>query len=286
MKETEMRNESSLHIDEMSVGEMLEVIQRENVNAVNAVGAALPSIERAVCAIEPNMRAGGRLIYVGCGTSGRLGVLDAAECPPTFGVSAELVVGIIAGGDSSLRRASEGAEDDRESGARALKERGLGSFDCVVGISAAGGAEFVIGALEYASSLGCVTVAITNNPDTEIERLARFAIVARTGAEVVTGSTRMKAGTAQKLILNMLSTSLMIRLGYVYENLMINLRPSNKKLRERVKGIVCELADCGSETAETALEGNGWEIRGAVDDIKGRGNSPRKDKKYEEKGGD
>lgn len=275
MKETEMRNAGSAHIDEMSVREMLELMQRENMNAVDAVGAALSGIERAVCAIEPELRAGGRLFYVGCGTSGRLGVLDAAECPPTFGVPEGMVVGIIAGGDASLRRASEGAEDDRESGVRALKEHALGVHDCVVGISAAGGAEFVIGALEYASSIGCITVAVTNNPDTGLERVAGIGIVARTGAEVVTGSTRMKAGTAQKLILNMLSTSLMIRLGYVCENLMINLRPSNRKLRVRVVSIVCELAGCEPEAAEAALESTQWSIRDAVDMLRGRGNSPR-----------
>lgn len=269
MRETETRNERSRHIDEMSIGEMLDVMQEENLNAVRAVEAAIPSVERAICAIEPQMRAGGRLFYVGCGTSGRLGVLDASECPPTFGVSSELVVGVIAGGDASLRSASEGAEDDYESGVRAIRDHALCAKDCVVGISAAGGAEFVIGALEYANSIGCVTVAVTNNPDTELERVARVSIVARTGAEVVTGSTRMKAGSAQKMILNMISTSLMIKLGYVYENLMINLRPSNKKLRERVKRIVCELGACDAGAAETALDRSDWRIREAVDLLRG-----------------
>ena len=265
MLDTEKRNDKTTHIDRMSVGEMLLVMQSENEYAVKAVETVIPQIEKAVSAIEVNMKKGGRLFYVGCGTSGRLGVLDASECPPTYGVSPDLVVGIIAGGDKCLRNASENAEDLGENGIEDIKKYKLTKEDSVVGISAAGGAEYVVKALEFANRAGCVTVSITCNRDTKMSRVAGYSIEALTGPEVVTGSTRMKAGTAQKLILNMMSTALMIRMGYVYENLMINLRPSNIKLRNRMVGIVCSVLGCGEEKAKDYLDRGGWVIKNAIE---------------------
>lgn len=268
MLKTEQRNERTMHIDRMSTVETLQAIQYENVRAVNSVEAAVPSIAKAVDGVLPRMRRGGRLFYVGCGTSGRLGVLDASEIPPTYGASPDLVIGIIAGGDSALRTASEGSEDSSTRGREDLAKYALTENDSVVGISAAGGAAYVLGALDYANSCGAYTVALTSNENTPIGKIASCEIVTDTGAEAITGSTRMKAGTAQKLVLNMISTSLMVQLGYVYENLMINLKPTNIKLRKRMIGIVCDLTGKDESTAEALIEKNGWVIRNAVDDAK------------------
>jgi N-acetylmuramic acid 6-phosphate etherase len=207
---------------------------------------------------------GGRLIYMGAGTSGRLGVLDASECPPTFGVSDDVVIGIIAGGDSALRKASEGAEDDKNAGENDLKKINLTDKDVVIGISAAGGARYVINALLYAKSIGCKTIGITSNENSLLDRTSDISIVTDTGAEVVTGSTRMKAGTAQKLVLNMLSTCAMIKTGKVYENLMINLKPTNEKLTGRMIRIVSEIKGISEEQAKKLLDNNEWNIRKAV----------------------
>ena len=262
---TEMRNPSTTHIDCMSTMEMLECIQRENENAVNAVRQAMSQIEAACDVIAERMLQGGRLIYVGAGTSGRLGVLDASECPPTFGVSRDTVIGIIAGGEKCLVQAAEGAEDSYESGIKDLKDKHLTKDDVVVGISAAGNAQYVIGALDYANELGAQTVGITSNEDTLITKSAKNSIITDTGAEVITGSTRMKAGTAQKLILNMLSTVTMIKLGNVYENMMINLRPTNDKLTLRMIRIVTEIIGVSEEEAKALLENSDWNIRNAVE---------------------
>lgn len=264
MLRTEMRNPRTTHIDQMDTMDILRCMQAENLAAVQAVERPLPSIAAAVDAITAAFQAGGRLFYIGAGTSGRLGVLDAAECPPTFGVPADKVVGIIAGGDASLRRASESAEDDPQAGAADLRQYALTAHDVVVGISAAGGAAYVLRALEYAAGQGCVTVGITSNEGSPLDMAAAISICTDTGAEVVTGSTRLKAGTAQKLVLNMLTTASMIRCGYVYENLMIHLRPTNSKLRKRMIRIVCELAACDEYTAEQRLIANGWDIPKAV----------------------
>ena len=231
--------------------------------------AALPQIAPVVDRIVRGMKEGGRLIYAGCGTSGRLGVLDASECPPTYGVGPDLVIGVIAGGDHALRSAVEGAEDSREAGLAAMAALVLRPQDVVVGISAAGGAAFVLGAVEAAKKAGSAAVALTCNPDTPLERACDFAIVVRTGPEAVTGSTRMKAGTAQKLVLNMLSTCAMIQTGKVRENLMINVRPSNQKLRDRAARIVCQLAPVTREQAENALERSGWDVARALDSLEG-----------------
>ncbi len=211
------------------------------------------------------MSRGGRLIYIGAGTSGRLGVMDAAECPPTFGVSHDMVVGIIAGGENSMTRAAEGEEDNEAHGVRDVKERGLSSDDVLVGISAAGSAAYVVGAMTHGKSVGCVTIGLTCNRGSAIDRLADISICVETGAEVITGSTRLKAGTAQKMILNMLSTCAMVKTGKVYENLMINLKPTNRKLRRRMISITEELTRLPSAEAERLLETHAWNIRAAAD---------------------
>ena len=261
---TEMRNPNTTKIDRMTTAEMLESIQKENENAVLAVREALDKIEIACDIIAGKLLLGGRLIYVGAGTSGRLGVLDAAECPPTFGVSKDMVIGIIAGGEKCMFQAAESAEDSYESGIKDLKDKQLTKNDVVVGISAAGNAQYVVGALDYANELGAATIGITSNEDTLITKSAKISIITDTGAEVITGSTRMKAGTAQKLILNMLSTVAMIKLGNVYENMMINLRPTNDKLTLRMIRIVMEIIGVSEEEAKRLLEESNWSIRDAV----------------------
>ncbi len=265
MLSTEARNPHTTHIDRASTEEMLLMIQKENQRAVDAVGEALPAIAAAIDCIVEGMKQGGRLIYMGAGTSGRMGVMDATECPPTFGVESELVSGLIAGGRECMFRAAEGEEDQGPRGVEDLKARGLRPADRIVGISAAGNAAYVADALAYARSVGCMTVGLTSNPHTRLALESDIAIITETGAEVITGSTRMKAGTAQKLVLNMLSTCAMIRLGHVRENLMINLRPTNQKLRRRVISIVMELCDYDEATAITELERHDWVIRAVVD---------------------
>ena len=218
MLRTELRNENSTHIDQMTSLEMVQLMNKENMNSVLAVEAALPQIALAVDAAAKAIGNGGKLVYIGAGTSGRLGVLDASECPPTFGVDHETVQGIIAGGPERMFKAGENAEDVYENGVADV-EKVLKAGDVLVGISAAGGAKYVIGALEKAKEMGCTTVSVSSNPDTAIEKVADIAIVCDTGPEVVTGSTRLKAGNSQKFVLNMLSTCAMIKTGKVYENL-------------------------------------------------------------------
>lgn len=264
MLKTEMRNEASRHVDKMSSGEMVALMQRENKNAADAIDTELERIAEVIDRASERMKAGGRLFYIGAGTSGRLGVLDASECPPTFGVSPETVIGIIAGGDGALRRAAEGAEDNAEAGKRDILSHSVTPLDTVVGISVAGGAEYVLGALRAAKEIGALTVAITSNAGSPLDRLADISICPDTGAEVITGSTRMKAGSAQKMILNMISTGVMVKLGHVYENLMINLKPSNIKLRGRMIGIVSEILGAEREESERLLMENGFSIRAAI----------------------
>ena len=264
MLKTEQRNPKSTHIDKMSTAEMVELMAKENYVAVKAVEDASESIALAVDAITESMKNRGRLFYVGAGTSGRLGVLDASECPPTFGVPYDLVNGIIAGGYDCLVKASEGGEDSYENGVLDIKDR-LRAGDVVVGISAAGGAKYVLGALDAAKEMGCVTVGVTSNNDSPLAKSADITIFTDTGAEIITGSTRLKAGTAQKLVLNILSTAAMVKTGKVYENLMINLKPTNEKLRARVISIVCEIKGVDRERATELLEASGWDIRSAVE---------------------
>ena len=267
MLKTEERNPHTTHIDQMATSDMVRILQQENKNAVNAIDTELDAIAAAIDAISQRMKEGGRLFYIGCGTSGRLGVLDASECPPTYGVPKGLVVGIIAGGDTALRNAVENAEDSREFGKRDLAAHNITEKDSLVGISVAGGAAYVLGAMEHARSCGALTVALSSNAGCPIEALADISIHPDTGAEVVTGSTRMKAGSSHKMILNMISTAVMVKQGHVYENMMINLRPSNLKLRDRMIRIVCEITKLPYEQAEQRLEESGFVIRDAIEGL-------------------
>ena len=267
MLNTEMRNMNTMHIDKMSSLEIAELMNRENMVSVMAVEKAMPQIAKAIDAAAEAIGNGGKMIYIGAGTSGRLGIQDAAECPPTFGVENWVVQGIIAGGRERVFTAGENAEDFYENGANDVKDL-LKAGDVLVGISAAGGAQYVIGALETAKKLGCTTVALTNNPDVAITKVADIAIVCDTGAEAITGSTRLKAGNTQKFVLNMLSTGAMIKTGKVYENLMINLKPSNIKLKARVVRITAAILDCSEEEATALLEKNDWNIRKTVEGAK------------------
>ena len=264
MLKTEMRNEKTKHIDKMDTLSMLKIINEENKNSVLAVEAELDNIAKAVDAAAAALQKGGRMFYIGAGTSGRIAIMDAAECPPTYGVSHDTVVGIIAGGEKCLVKAGEGGEDVAEAGVADLAKYGITNKDIVVGISVAGGAAYVLAAIEYAKAQGAVTVGLTSNADSALAAQADIAICPDTGAEVITGSTRMKGGNAQKFVLNMLSTCAMVKSGYVYENLMINLKPSNIKLRRRMIGIVCDILDCDGEEAERLLNENEWNIRKAV----------------------
>lgn len=264
MLRTEMRNENTMHIDRMTPLEIAAVMNQENMNSVMAVEKALPQIAEAIEAAAKAIGNGGKMLYIGAGTSGRLGIQDAAECPPTFGVEDWVVQGIIAGGKDRVFKAGENAEDVYEAGVRDV-EKLLQPGDVLVGISAAGGAKYVIGALETAKKLGCVTVALTSNADVPITKVADIAIVCDTGPEAITGSTRLKAGNSQKFVLNMLSTGAMIKTGKVYENLMINLKPSNEKLKGRVVRITSAILDCSEEAATALLEQNDWNIRKTVE---------------------
>ncbi len=250
---TEARNPASERIDEVSTLEMLRVIHAADEEAAAAVERELPRIAAAVDAIADRMEAGGRLFYLGAGTSGRLGVLDASECPPTYNTPPELVQGIIAGGDAALRRSIERAEDNPELGARDLEENGFGAGDVLVGIAASGRTPYVLGGMEHARRLGALTIGLTCVPGSPVAMAAEMAIVPATGPEVVTGSTRMKAGTATKLVLNMLSTGALVRLGYVYGNLMVNVQPTNTKLADRAARIIATITGLGYEEAAQLL---------------------------------
>ena len=265
MSNTEKRNPKTMHIDRQSTSEILNLIQEENFNAVNAITPAIPSIEEACEKILERMKRGGRLIYMGAGTSGRLGIIDAAECPPTYGVPETLVSGIIAGGFERLVSAGEGAEDKGDEGIRDIQKKEITEADTVLGISVAGNAASVCEALKYARGVGALTVGLTSNSGSRLDLESDISIVTDTGAEVVTGSTRMKAGSAHKMVLNMISTTVMIRMGYVYENMMINLKPTNIKLKRRVISIVREIFSCDEETAIGLLDRYGWSIRAVVD---------------------
>jgi N-acetylmuramic acid 6-phosphate etherase len=261
---SEERNPRTMGIDLMSSDEIVRVINAEDRLVPDAVGKTLPQIARAIDAIVAAFNAGGRLIYIGAGTSGRLGVLDASECPPTFGVPADMVVGLIAGGPDAITQAQEGAEDRTEAGAGDLRDINLTSRDVVVGIAVSGRTPYVIGALDHAKSLGAVTVALTCNPASAIAQIADISIAPVVGPEVVTGSTRLKSGTAQKLVLNMLSTASMIRIGKTYQNLMVDMIASNKKLVGRAVRIVMQATECGETAAEEALKRAGNDVKLAV----------------------
>ena len=259
-----MRNPLTMNFDKMSTEEMVSVMTLENANAVRAVEAASGSIAKTIDTVAEAFSNGNRLFFIGAGTSGRLGVLDASECPPTFGVSPDMVQGIIAGGKECMFRAAENAEDLSINGRDDVISYGIRAGDVLIGISVAGNAAYVREALRTAKELGAHTVALTCNDKAQISEFADISIVTDTGAEVLTGSTRLKAGTAHKMVLNMITTCAMTKIGNVYENLMINLRPTNDKLRDRTIRIVQEILGCKRDEAIEKLENNEWNIRRAV----------------------
>ncbi|AQM59006.1 N-acetylmuramic acid 6-phosphate etherase [Clostridium baratii] len=261
---TESRNQNTLDIDKVSTIEMVRKINNEDKKVAEAVEKELPQIAEAIDGIVDRIHKGGRLIYMGAGTSGRLGILDASECPPTYGVSEELVQGLIAGGHEAIFRAKEGAEDSKELAVNDLKDKDLNSNDIVVGLAASGRTPYVIGGLEYANQIGALTISITCNKDSDVSKTSKIAISPVVGAEVITGSTRLKAGTAQKLVLNMLSTGTMIKLGKVYGNLMVDVRATNEKLVERAKRIVCEATNVSTEEATKYLEETKFDVKLAI----------------------
>ncbi|MBM7645967.1 N-acetylmuramic acid 6-phosphate etherase [Scopulibacillus daqui] len=250
---TETRNERTMNLDQMSAEELLKVMNDEDAKVALAVRKQIPQIAEAVKKIIKSFKSGGRLIYMGAGTSGRIGLLDAVECPPTFGADPNEVIGLIAGGERAFIKAVEGAEDSKTLGIQDLKNIKLTKHDVVVGIAASGRTPYVISGLEYANKIGAASIAISCNKDSEIGKIAQVAIEVVNGPEVLTGSTRLKAGTAQKLICNMLSTASMIGIGKVYGNLMVDLQLTNKKLVERAKRIIMEAASCDFQTAEEYL---------------------------------
>jgi N-acetylmuramic acid 6-phosphate etherase len=263
-RRTEGRNPASRHLDRLSSRAILRLMNREDRKVAVAVGREIPQIARAVDAIVRNIQKGGRLFYVGAGTSGRLAVLDAAECPPTFGVSGKLLQALIAGGRRAVTGAVEGAEDSAANGARDLRSKKLARKDVVVGIAASGTTPYVVGALEFARKRGARTVAVIANRKSPIARLADIVIAPEAGPEIIAGSTRLKAGTSQKLVLNMLSTAAMVRLGHVYENLMIDVAQTNQKLRDRGLRILVEASGKDVSASEHALRQSGHNLRVAL----------------------
>jgi len=261
---TEQPNPASARIDLLSTEEMLRVINDEDRKVAESVAAEVPNIARAVDAIVAAFAAGGRLFYIGAGTSGRLGVLDASECPPTFNVSPDLVQGIIAGGEAALSRATETSEDDPAIGARDLNARGFRSSDILCGIAASGRTPYVLGAIDEAKRMGALTIGISCTPDSELARRVQLPITPLPGPEVIAGSTRLKAGTATKLVLNMLTTGSFIRTGYVWRNLMINVQPKNSKLRDRARRIVSAATGASYDDAGRLLADAGDNVREAI----------------------
>ena len=251
---TEQRNPNSMHVDSLSALEIVQLMNQEDKQVPLAIEKCLSQIAQAVECIVAAFQQGGRLVYIGAGTSGRLGVLDASECPPTFGVSPEMVKGIIAGGERALRHPIEGAEDSKAQAVVDLQTIQFSSKDVLVGIAASGRTPYVIGALEYAKSLGSVTVSIASNPNSAMANIVDIAIDTVVGAEVLTGSSRLKSGTAQKLVLNMLTTASMILMGKCYQNLMVDVQASNEKLKARAIRIVMQATDCDKALAEETLK--------------------------------
>ena len=251
---TEQQNPNSMHVDSLSALEIVQLMNKEDKQVPLAIEKCLPQIAQAVECIVAAFQQGGRLVYIGAGTSGRLGVLDASECPPTFGVSPEMVKGIIAGGERALRHPIEGAEDSKTHAVVDLQTIQFSSKDVLVGIAASGRTPYVIGALEYAKSLGSVTVSIASNPNSAMANIVDIAIDTVVGPEVLTGSSRLKSGTAQKLVLNMLTTASMILMGKCYQNLMVDVQASNEKLKARAIRIVMQATDCDKALAEETLK--------------------------------
>lgn len=285
-RRTEQRNSSSKNLDDMSAIEILRLMNVEDCKVAPAVGRELSAIARAVDGIVTRMKNGGRLIYVGAGTSGRIGVLDASECPPTFGTSPELVRALIAGGERAVTEPVEGAEDNKENARQDLKRIRVAKNDSVVGIAASGTTPYVLAAVAYAKQHGALTIGVTANRKSPLARAANIAITPDVGPEVLTGSTRLKAGTAQKLVLNMLSTATMVRLGHAYENLMIDLTKTNRKLRDRAKRILVEATGKSMSEAEHALRQSKHNLRVALIMLKRRISAERAQKILEAAGGD
>src|SRR5450432_3659064 len=282
---TEQPNPASASIDALPTEEVLRIINQEDRKVADAVEREIPAIARAVEEIVAAMDRGGRLFYIGAGTSGRLGVLDASECPPTFSVPQEMVQGIIAGGEAALSRATETTEDDPEIGVRDLLARGFTERDVLVGIAASGRTPYVLGAVAEARRMGAVTVGISCTPGSELARAVAIPITPLVGPEVVAGSTRLKAGTAQKLVLNMLSTGAFIRLGYVYGNLMVNVQPKNTKLVDRARRIVAQASGVSYERAGQLLDAAGNSVRTAILMAKTGLGRPEAEQRLSESGG-
>ncbi|AZZ60850.1 N-acetylmuramic acid 6-phosphate etherase [Oenococcus sp. UCMA 16435] len=261
---TEIRNKKTMSLDTMTVHEFATVINQEDQSVPINVGKSLPAIENAITAITKQFNQGGRLFYIGAGTSGRLGVLDAAECVPTFGIEPEMVQGLIAGGASAMTVPVEGAEDNPELASFDLETHSLTAADAVVGIAASGRTPYVIGGLDYANSIRATTISLACNQDSEISKHARIAIEVPVGPEILTGSTRLKAGTAQKLVLNMLSTGAMVGIGKVYENLMVDVRPTNEKLLARSKRIICQATGCDETMATQFFQSADQNVKLAI----------------------
>ena len=261
---TEQRNPNSMQLDSLSAQELVALINREDQQVALAVEKCLPQIALAVEKIVTAFERGGRLVYVGAGTSGRLGVLDASECPPTYGVKPEMVVGLIAGGDHALRHPIEGTEDNVQQGQADLEEIDFSARDVLVGIAASGRTPYVLGALNYAKQLGATTVSIASNPNSKMAEVADIAIETVVGPEVLTGSSRMKSGTAQKLVLNMLTTASMVLIGKCYQNLMVDVQASNEKLKARALKIVMEATECDNEAAANVLAKANGQVKLAI----------------------
>ena len=261
---TEQRNPNSMQLDSLSAQELVALINREDQQVALAVEKCLPQIASAVEKIVAAFERGGRLVYVGAGTSGRLGVLDASECPPTYGVKPEMVVGLIAGGDHALRHPIEGAEDNVQQGQADLEEIDFSARDVLVGIAASGRTPYVLGALNYAKQLGATTVSIASNPNSKMAEVADIAIETVVGPEVLTGSSRMKSGTAQKLVLNMLTTASMVLIGKCYQNLMVDVQASNEKLKARALKIVMDATECDKDAAADVLSKAKGQVKLAI----------------------
>ena len=261
---TEQVNDRSKDIETQSIREILRYMNDENRKITDAIEQCIPEIEKVTAGVVQAFEKGGRLIYLGAGTSGRLGVLDASECPPTFGVSPKMVVGIIAGGDYALRNAIDCAEDDETLAEAQLRDLDLVKEDVVIGISASGRTPYVAAGLAYANTVGCFTGAISNSPNALISQVASVGIEAITGPEVVTGSTRMKAGTAQKIILNMITTTAMIQVGKIFKGYMVDVQPTNQKLKQRASNILAKITDLSPEDARRVLEENDFDLKVAI----------------------
>lgn len=261
---TEQRNPATMNLDQMTPIQIVEVMNREDGTVIKAVHDVLPQVAQAIEWTTNSLQRGGRIIYVGAGTSGRLGVLDASECPPTFGVSKDVVLGLIAGGDEALRSAREGAEDDSSLGADDLAAVNVSIYDTVIGLAASGRTPYVVGALDFARKTGCKTVAIACVRNSRIGAHADLAIEPLVGPEVLTGSTRLKCGTAQKLVLNMISTATMVGMGKVYQNLMVDVQRTNEKLISRARNIVVQACGCSFERADEAINQAGGDVKLAV----------------------